>query len=50
MVGVNVPSVPMAFHSFGGWKNSFLESCHAVRKGSISIQNLRQSHLDGQKH
>ena len=22
MVGVNVPIVPMAFHSFGGWKSS----------------------------
>ncbi len=30
MVGVNVPiPVPMAFHSFGGWKNSTFGN-HAV--------------------
>ena len=30
MVGVNIPiPVPMAFHSFGGWKNSFFGS-HAM--------------------
>jgi acyl-CoA reductase-like NAD-dependent aldehyde dehydrogenase len=31
MVGVNVPiPVPMAFHSFGGWKQSLIwRSCNA---------------------
>jgi malonate-semialdehyde dehydrogenase (acetylating)/methylmalonate-semialdehyde dehydrogenase len=29
MVGVNVPiPVPMAFHSFGGWKNSLFGDMH----------------------
>jgi malonate-semialdehyde dehydrogenase (acetylating)/methylmalonate-semialdehyde dehydrogenase len=30
MVGVNVPiPVPMAFHSFGGWRNSMFGDHHA---------------------
>ena len=30
MVGVNVPiPVPMAFHSFGGWKHSLFGDHHA---------------------
>jgi len=30
MVGVNVPiPVPMAFHSFGGWRNSLFGDHHA---------------------
>jgi malonate-semialdehyde dehydrogenase (acetylating)/methylmalonate-semialdehyde dehydrogenase len=30
MVGVNVPiPVPMAYYSFGGWKNSLFGDMHA---------------------
>ena len=30
MVGINVPiPVPMAYYSFGGWKNSLFGDCHA---------------------
>lgn len=38
MVGVNVPiPVPMAFHSFGGWKDSCLETTTCTgRKGCVS--------------
>jgi malonate-semialdehyde dehydrogenase (acetylating)/methylmalonate-semialdehyde dehydrogenase len=30
MIGINVPNpVPMAFHSFGGWKSSLFGDHHA---------------------
>jgi len=36
MVGVNVPiPVPMAFHSFGGWKRSLFGPLHVHRTGRV---------------
>ena len=37
MVGVNVPiPVPMAFHSFGGWKQSLFGD-HAMQNGGYKL-------------
>ena len=42
MVGVNVPiPVPMAFHSFGGWKRSLFGD-HAIASGSRSLMLARR--------
>ena len=36
MVGVNVPlPVPMAFHSFGGWRNSLFGDHHAYGQEGV---------------
>ena len=36
MVGVNVPiPVPVAFHSFGGWKNSLYGDLHVYGEDGI---------------
>lgn len=43
MVGINVPlPVPMAYHSFGGWKNSLFGDLHAYGPDSIRFYTKRK--------
>lgn len=44
MVGINVPlPVPVAFHSFGGWKNSLFGDLHAYGPDSVRFYTRRKS-------
>jgi len=44
MVGVNVPlPVPVAFHSFGGWKDSLFGDLHAYGPDSVRFYTRRKS-------
>ena len=50
MVGINVPiPVPMAFHSFDGWKSSLFGDHHMHgNEGVRFIRSSRQSRRGGQ--
>jgi malonate-semialdehyde dehydrogenase (acetylating)/methylmalonate-semialdehyde dehydrogenase len=44
MVGINVPiPVPMAWHGFGGWKNSLFGDTHAYGKEGIRFYTRQKS-------
>jgi malonate-semialdehyde dehydrogenase (acetylating)/methylmalonate-semialdehyde dehydrogenase len=44
MVGINVPiPVPMAWHGFGGWKNSLFGDAHAYGKEGIRFYTRQKS-------
>jgi malonate-semialdehyde dehydrogenase (acetylating)/methylmalonate-semialdehyde dehydrogenase len=44
MVGINVPiPVPMAWHGFGGWKNSLFGNTHAYGKEGIRFYSRQKS-------
>lgn len=44
MVGVNVPlPVPVAFHSFGGWKDSLFGDLHAYGPDSVRFYTRRKA-------
>lgn len=44
MVGVNVPiPVPMAWHGFGGWKNSLFGDCHAYGEEGVRFYTRQKS-------
>ncbi len=44
MVGVNVPiPVPMAWHGFGGWKNSFFGDTHAYGEEGVRFYTKQKS-------
>ncbi|WP_163933877.1 CoA-acylating methylmalonate-semialdehyde dehydrogenase [Paraferrimonas sp. SM1919] len=44
MVGINVPlPVPMAFHSFGGWKQSLFGDLHAYGPDSVRFYTRRKT-------
>jgi malonate-semialdehyde dehydrogenase (acetylating)/methylmalonate-semialdehyde dehydrogenase len=44
MVGINVPiPVPMAFHSFGGWKRSLFGDYHAYGEEAIRFYTRYKS-------
>jgi acyl-CoA reductase-like NAD-dependent aldehyde dehydrogenase len=54
MVGINVPiAVPMAFHSFGGWKASLFGDHHTAQSSSpillfgARLQSGQQSRQPG---
>ena len=49
MVGINIPiPVPMAFHSFGGWKRSLFGDQHMHGPEGVRFYTkLKQSLLDG---
>ena len=43
MVGINVPiPVPMAWHSFGGWKRSLFGDHHAYGEEGIRLLALQE--------
>jgi malonate-semialdehyde dehydrogenase (acetylating)/methylmalonate-semialdehyde dehydrogenase len=45
MVGVNVPlPVPVAYHSFGGWKRSLFGDLHAYGPGCRALLHQAQDH------
>ena len=45
MVGINVPiPVPMAFHSFGGWKRSLFGDHSHLRPGRRALLHPAQDH------
>ncbi len=44
MVGINVPlPVPVAYHSFGGWKNSLFGDLHAYGPDSVRFYTRRKT-------
>ena len=44
MVGINVPiPVPMAFHSFGGWKNSRFGDYAMHGKEGVNFYKIKNS-------
>jgi hypothetical protein len=44
MVGVNVPlPVPVAFHSFGGWKRSLFGDLHVLRPDAVRFYTKRKT-------
>lgn len=44
MVGINVPlPVPMAFHSFGGWKSSLFGDLHAYGPDAVRFYTRRKA-------
>src|SRR5699024_12642822 len=45
MIGINVPiPVPMAYYSFGGWKNSLFGDTHATAaEGGSSLPHAKPS-------
>ena len=44
MVGVNVPlPVPVAYHSFGGWKRSLFGDLHAYGPDSVRFYTKRKT-------
>ena len=44
MVGINVPlPVPVAYHSFGGWKRSLFGDLHAYGPDSIRFYTKRKT-------
>jgi malonate-semialdehyde dehydrogenase (acetylating)/methylmalonate-semialdehyde dehydrogenase len=44
MVGINVPiPVPMAFHSFGGWKKSLFGDHHAYGEEAVRFYTRYKS-------
>ncbi|SEO05944.1 Aldehyde dehydrogenase family protein [Vreelandella aquamarina] len=44
MVGVNVPlPVPVAYHSFGGWKRSLFGDLHAYGPDSVRFYTRRKA-------
>ena len=44
MVGVNIPiPVPMAFHSFGGWKRSLFGDLHAYGPDGVRFYTKRKT-------
>ena len=56
MVGVNVPiPVPMAFYSFGGWKNSLFGDLHVHGMEGVKfytrtkVVTTRWPHQDGRR-
>lgn len=42
MVGINVP-VPVAYHSFGGWKRSLFGDLHAYGPDSVRFYTRRKT-------
>ncbi len=43
MIGINVPvPVPMAYYSFGGWKNSLFGDTHAHGTEGVALLHPRQ--------
>ena len=46
MVGVNVPiPVPMAFHSFGGWKDLYLEIMLCMAKRNKIFYSIKNNYI-----
>ena len=44
MVGVNVPlPVPVAYHSFGGWKRSLFGDLHAYGPDAVRFYTKRKT-------
>ena len=44
MVGINIPiPVPMAFHSFGGWKRSLFGDYHAYGEEGVRFYTRYKS-------
>ena len=50
MVGINVPlPVPVAYHSFGGWKRSLFGDLHAYGRTPCASESARRSRSAGRR-